>query len=81
MDLACVWRIKDKSYCCYNRQDKCDTTLIEEEMLLLTYHLNNYNKKYIKFHIKNINSMKYAYPQYIQDYLESRNNQISVRIV
>jgi len=68
------------NYCCYNRQDRCDTTLIEEEILLLTYHLNFFNKKYIKFHNKNINSMKYNYPEYIQEYLESYINRINKQI-
>jgi len=68
------------NYCCYNREDRSDTLLIEEEILFVTYYLNHYNKKQIMFHLKNIDSMKYAYPDYIQEYLNSYIQRINKQI-
>jgi len=57
--------------CCYCKQDKYDTKLIESEIVFITYYLNHFNKKNILHHIDNINSLKHNYPDYIQEYLNS----------
>jgi len=57
------------NHCCFNHEDRYDTMLLEEEILFVTYHLNHFNKKYILYHLKNINSIKHNYPDYIIEYL------------
>ena len=54
------------NHCCYNREDKEYTKLVENEILLITYYLNYYNKTKLIEHLDNIKSLKHNFPQYIQ---------------
>ena len=69
------------NFCCYNKVDKIDTKIIENEILFITYYLNHYNRKCILTHIDNINSLKHNYSkeviEYLDQYLVKINRQIN----